>query len=149
MSETTPTPSRTTLPPRRPRRGWRAWLLALLIFAGGAASGAGVTAVVAVKRVQHAIRHPEETPARITAHLRRRLDLSDDQAAAIRQIVERRHRTMQAIRQDVWPQVRSELEGVRTDVAGVLDEPQRAKWEAMYQTMLERWVPPPPAPGER
>ena len=63
-----------TFPTRR--RRWRAHSRGLLIFFGGMVCGGGLTVIVAVRNIRHAIHHPEEVPARLTRYLTRRLDLS-------------------------------------------------------------------------
>jgi len=123
-------------------------ILALVIFGGGFVVGAGTAVVVAVRRVQHAIHHPEEAPARMTARLKRKLDLTDAQTVRVLAILTERQEAFQAIRREVQPRVLAELEQTRDQIAAALDPPQQAQWRRMYADLRARWLPdPPPAPA--
>ncbi len=68
------------LPPvPRPRRRWLTLLLCLLIFGAGLVCGAGLMIVTTVHRLQYAIHHPEDAPARVATTLKRKLALDDKQ----------------------------------------------------------------------
>ena len=131
-----------TLPPRR-RRGLRIFL-ALMIFIGGMVCGGGLTVIVAVHRIREAVHHPEEVPARLTRYLTRRLDLSADQSDQIENLIAGRQAHLQAIRRDVQPRVRMELNGLRQDIGDVLTPEQRSKWDDIFDEAVDRWMPPLP-----
>jgi Spy/CpxP family protein refolding chaperone len=138
------------LPPaERKQRRWPVILAALVIFLAGMASGAAVTVVYAVNRLQYAIHHPEAAPARIAATLARRLDLTDEQRAQVEEIVARRQVEIAAVRRQFQPAMVEQLESVRDEVAGVLDEDQRAKWTRLFEQFKERWLPATPADGPK
>lgn len=130
--------------PRR-RRRWVTWLLAVLIFLVGVIAGSALTVRVIVRRVQYAIGHPEQAPEHLAAQLRRPLKLSDSQVRQVEQIFARHQASFQAIRRDISPRVESELEATRQDVADVLDDVQRAKWQAWYTKTRATWMPPLPS----
>lgn len=133
-----------TLPLPRKRSRLRRLALALLIFIGGAACGAGIAGAVIVRSLQHAVRHPEEAPARITARLARRLDLTEAQSEAVRRIIAGRQGALLEIRRDVQPRVEVELSSLESEIAGVLDDAQRAKWRALASNFRANWLPPVP-----
>ena len=143
---TTPPAAPTSLPKPR-RRWWVTLLLSLVIFAAGAVVGAGLTVAVAVKRIQHAIMHPEEAPRHITDHLRSKLDLTDEQASAVLLIVTKRQAALQAIRAEVHPRVETELEGAFADVDKLLTPKQSAAWRTMVKRLRDNWMPPLYVPG--
>jgi hypothetical protein len=137
------------LPPVPRRRRWPMVLLALAIFAAGAVCGAGATVIFVVNRVQHAIHHPEDAPARLAGVLQRRLDLTDAQRAEVDAIIAKRQTELLAIRREVQPQVADELEELRAEVDQVLTAEQREHWSKLFDTFIRRWLPqapPPPAP---
>ncbi len=138
-----PLPQGYTLPARRPRR-WVRVLLAFVIFFGGVTVGSAGTIIVAVHRIRYIIQHPQEAPQRLTAMLRRRLDLTPDQADQVEAIIAVRQRHLQEIRRENQPRVDAELEGLRHDIDGVLDPEQRDKWDTMFDDAITRWLPPPP-----
>jgi DNA anti-recombination protein RmuC len=125
-----------------PRRRWVTVLAALLIFSAGLASGVGLTVVVAVHRLQHAIHHPEEAPSRVAAMLQRRLRLSDEQKSQIEKIVAKRQAELTAIRQRFHPEVAKQLDELHKEIGEVLTEPQRERWAKMFSEFRERWLPP-------
>ena len=93
-----------------PRRRWLTVVLSLLIFAAGFVVGGGTAVITVLRTVRQNIHHPERAPARITARLRRRLDLSDEQTRKVQAIVEHRQLALMEIRRQVQPRVMAELE---------------------------------------
>ena len=135
--------------PTNGRRRWMPVLLALLIFTAGLVAGAGLTAIVAVKRLQHAIHHPEEAPARMAALLERRLRIDPKQKARIEAIVAKRQLELMVIRREFQPQLNEQLEQLHEDIGGELTESQRQQWKQIFDELMERWMPPvPPAAAE-
>jgi DNA anti-recombination protein RmuC len=130
------------LPAPEPRRRWVTVLAAVLIFAAGLASGVGLTVVVAVHRLQHAIHHPEEAPSRVATLLQHRLRLSDEQKSQIENIVAKRQAELTAIRMRFHPEVSQQLDELHKEIGEVLTEPQRERWAKMFSEFRERWLPP-------
>ncbi len=124
--------------------------MVLLIFLGGAACGAAV-ATIAIK---HGVHHGDQGPHTISSHITSRLagmlDLTDDQAARVREIILRRHNALIDIRRDIQPRLEVELAVLETEIAAVLNEQQRAKWHAHAASVRAQWLPPIPEtpPGE-
>lgn len=136
------------LPPAPRRRRWPTVLLALTIFAAGAVCGAGATVLVVVKRVQHAIHHPEEAPARLAGVLQRRLDLTNEQRSQVEAIIAKRQQELMDIRRQFQPQIAGQLDQLRDEIDEVLTDEQREHWESLYKNYVTRWLPaPPPAPS--
>lgn len=145
-SETNPTDA---LPPlENPRRRWMPLVLALVIFLAGMASGAALTVVYAVNRLQFAIHHPEAAPARIAATIARRLDLDADQTARVEQILADRQTQIAAIRRKFQPEIVEQLDGVHDEIAEVLDTSQRGKWTELFAQFKNRWLPLPPVDNQ-
>lgn len=148
MSEDATSPEPAAPPARRPRRRWLWALLGLLVFALGAVLGAAGALLVVRARVLHALRQPDELPQRITGRLRRKLDLTDEQAEQVRAILERRYAELARIRRFAQPRVEAQLEWVRKEVADVLTPDQAARWRERFDRFRRVWIPPlPPRPS--
>ncbi len=128
-------------------RRWRRPLTGLLIFACGLLLGATGTLLFVRYRILHAMQHPEEAPARITAHLRRKFDLTRKQAKQVREIVVHRQQALQVIRREVQPRVMAELDRAEQEIAGVLTPAQKADWHQWFKQMRSTWIPPLPPMG--
>jgi hypothetical protein len=133
--------------PVRPRRRWLSVLLVVVLLGCGALIGSGLTVLVAVNRLQHALHHPEEFPAKATAMLRHKLGLSDDQAAKVEDIFRHRQAALLAIRREARPRVEAELGRVRAEVAEVLDAAQVNEWNLWFEEKRAKWLPPLPVPS--
>jgi hypothetical protein len=128
----------------RPRRRWVTLLLALMIFVAGLVCGAGLTIVTAVHRLQYAIHHPEDAPARVATTLKRKLGLDDKQRGQIEKIIARRQVELNAIRREFQPKVMDQLTQIRDEIGGVLNETQREHFTKMFDDIRDRWMPPIP-----
>jgi hypothetical protein len=144
MTNDSATPIANQLPATQPRRRWITIVAACLIFGAGLASGTGLTIVVAVHRLQHAVHHPEEAPARVAKLLQRRLRLDDKQASQIEAIVAKRQTELTAIRRQFHPQIAKQLDELHREIGEVLTGPQRERWHKMFDEFSERWLPPAP-----
>jgi hypothetical protein len=134
------------LPPRR-RRRWLRWLLWSIVFGSGFVAGIGLTLIGVRKGMLEAVQHPETMPKKVAQRLRRPLQLSDEQMRRIEQIVAERQQALLQIRIRVQPDVDAELDVIQREIAQVLDEQQRTKWEQLFRQLRSTWLPPPPQPG--
>ncbi len=120
---------------------WRTVLLALLLFGTGFIAGGAVGVAGVVQRAQHNLQHPEEVPPRLTHFLTRKLKLTDAQQTQVQAILTQRQAALLALRQEVLPQVRAELDGAKADIDAVLDAQQRERWQELYAQMSAKWLP--------
>lgn len=141
MNVESPDDAGTVLPAPAKRRRWLTVLLALLIFGAGLASGAALTVAVAVHRLQYIVHHPEEAPARIAARLVRRLGLDEQQKVKVEVILAKRQQKLMTLRGQFRPQVVEQLNLLRAEIGEVLTEPQRERWQRMFDELRERWLP--------
>ena len=139
------TPSSTGLQSPRRRGKWKTVALGLAILLCGILIGAGGTVICVQKILVHAIHHPEEAPARITARLRKKLDLSDDQAVRVKAILSERQKAIQAIRRETQPKVMKEFEKTKEEVASILTPDQARLWRSRFEQLQRRWIPVLPA----
>ena len=139
MSETI---EHTTALPVPKRRRWLTWLLMGVVFIAGGAVGSAATIHWLIDRFQGYAEHPERAPKRITERMREKLDLTDDQAEKVQDILHRRQQELMAIRREVHPRVQAIMDASREEVGAVLTEEQQAKWEKMYRHLERRWMGP-------
>ncbi len=92
-------------------------------------------------------------PARQLKMLTRSLNLSDDQRAQIKPLLEQRQQKMQALFQDqslsrdqVRTQMRAIHEETRGKIEAVLNDQQKQQYEAMHESRMSRRNNPPPPP---
>ena len=138
-------PAATPAPPPRPRRRWLRWLLWLTVFGSGFVAGTGLTLIGVRQGMLNAIHHPETMPKNAAQRLRRPLQLSEDQVQRIEQIVRDRQQSLQQIRIRVQPEVEAELDVIDREIAQVLNETQRVKWQTLFHQLRTTWLPEPKA----
>ncbi|MBI2195263.1 MAG: hypothetical protein HYU36_25055 [Planctomycetes bacterium] len=143
-----PTTETRLTPLSKPRR-WKTLFLATVLFLSGIALGGGAAVWLIRRQVIYALHHPEEAPGRILPILRRRLDLTDDQARKVKEILHRRQASLQDIRREVQPRVEAELDLVEKEVADVLDDGQKEKWHKNLRSLRATWTPPALAPQRK
>lgn len=113
--------------------------LALTILSGGAVAG------IAADRL---LLRPEVTDARPAARrgkakrrlarFRKRLDLSEEQAATIGDILERTRQRVREIRSQSRPVVRAIREGSQAEILALLSPQQAAKYRKMIEKSKRR-----------
>lgn len=90
---------------------------------------------------------PDRMVEWITERLRGELDLSDEQAAAVRTIFREDHGRMEAVRLKVEPEVSAILQDTHAKVSQILNESQKVLWDKRFAEMRERMpFRPPPDP---
>lgn len=133
------------LPPLTPvrRRRWLTWLLVAAVFVSGLVIGGAGATIFIIRRVQYAVHHPDEFPARATARLTRRLQLDAEQSAKVRALLDERVEHLREIRRRFAPEFRSELDGFHADVRRVLNPTQQAEWDRLFSDLETNWLPAP------
>lgn len=134
-------PAAIPAPPLRPRRRRLRWLLWLIVFGSGFVIGAGMTLIGVRRGMLEAIHHPETMPKKVAQRLRRPLQLREDQVHRIEQIVRDRQQALEQIRIRVQPEVEAELDVIDREIAQVLDESQRVKWQKLFDQLRRTWLP--------
>lgn len=96
---------------------------------------------------------PEKMADHIAGRLRSELDLTDNQAAAVREIFARAGRVFNEIRMKNAPEMEAAMDKVDAEVAALLTPEQLPLWKAHCSRMRERsrlappGPPPPPPPN--
>lgn len=132
------------LPAVARRRIWLSVLLTLVVFVSGLVVGVGGTLIAVRHEMLRVVHNPQEAPARIAAHLRSKLGLSDEQTRQVEAVVARRQAALQAIRHLVQPQVEAELDQAANEIGQILNESQRQDWDAMVAKIRQNWLPTQP-----
>lgn len=141
------TPPPVSLPPLGRRRRWLTLLLTLIVFVSGLAVGSGLTFLYIEHRRAYYLAHPEEARKRFTARLKRTLVLTDEQARQVQAIIDERWPKFQETRRQMYPAFKEHLDAIHAEVAAVLREDQRRKWDEYIETIRRLWNPPPPTTG--
>jgi hypothetical protein len=116
--------------------------LGLVILVCGMLIGAGGTLICVKRIILHAIHHPDEAPARITARMQKRLHLTEEQAQRVKAILTQRHRSIMAIRREAQPKVVQELDKAKQEVAAILPPDQARSWNLRFDELRQKWIPP-------
>jgi len=123
------------------RRRWPVVLISVLIFFSGLVVGAGGATFLIVRHARERMQNQERVPARVAGYLHNKLELTDDQARQVEEIVRERQAAMQAIRREVMPRFEAELDQARENIEEILTPEQGEKWEEVYGNMRRRWMP--------
>ena len=146
------TENRVELVPPPPAATWH-WtriLVLLCIFVSGGIVGAVGGSMWTRNRILDMLLHSAKIPDRILPRIKSALQLTDEQARRVEDIVRRRHSLMEALRADAYPKQMAEFSSMRKEVDEVLTSEQRRKWSALCDTIERRFLPaqpvgPPPA----
>jgi len=128
MSERTIETDAVTAPESPPaRRGrTRTLLLMLAVFLCGGVCGGGLTVAAVARGVRDVVRHPEQLPERTAHRLTQRLDLTPEQQAQVRSILEQHHQSMR-------PAIGRQMRAMRAEIEAVLTSEQKQRWESMFE----------------
>ena len=127
------------------RRRWPMIVLMIVVFAAGIAIGAGGTVVYFDQTSRYYRAHPELFPQRMAERLRGRLGLSRQQARQVREIIARRWPAMQEARRQAYPLVKPELDRMHQEIAAVLNDRQRQRWDEYFNSLQRMINPDKPA----
>jgi len=128
--------SSANTPPQTPKkRGWKLVLLGLVILFCGMVIGAGITFHVGNVMMFHAITPGDEIAERVTKRIDRDLDLTDEQRPQVSEIVAHRVSAFKNILLDAYTRIKAQFELLHDEVAPILSEEQKLKWEKHYKKM--------------
>jgi len=130
-------------PVARPRRRW-VWtvLLALVIFISGVLVGGGLSFKIITSGFKRSFQDPAVSAEHITKRMKRRLNLTDEQAVQVRRIILEQQEAFLSMRRQVRPQLEAQIEKTRRELATVLTPQQARKWEKRFNHFLKFWLPP-------
>ena len=121
-------------------RYWRGWVCVLAIFLSGAFVGGVCTWVY----MEHWIHETmaggaPKVQSVVIARLSDRLDLSGEQEAEVRRIIEAGRDELQVIHNETRPRIETKVLEVTEEVKTVLDDEQGRELDEIVQELLERW----------
>jgi septal ring factor EnvC (AmiA/AmiB activator) len=116
-------------------------LIGVAILVCGIIIGVCLTLIVVRNRVIELIQHPEKRTEAMVARLDRALDLKDEQRAEVRDILQRHRSEFSAIRREVGPRIKNQIEALDRDISAVLDAEQKEKWDRYLQRLRRLWTP--------
>ena len=135
----------TPVPPKS-RNRLKALLLLALVFFLGVVAGVGITSVIAVKRLQAALRNPAAAtgPAtrfidRVEKDLSKNLDLSTSEKAVVREELEASRGKLMEIRSGLHRDLRSLARDSVERIAKRLPEEKRQALRDHVQERLRPW----------
>ena len=120
---------------------------ALFLFCGFV-MGAGVTVFIMNNSIREFWTRPEKLPDRLLTRMDNNLGLSDAQHEAAARIIHEHFEAFNDIRSRFYPEIQSELDRMRNDIAAILSDEQRALWEEKFDNLREKWQPGPLLPGQ-
>ncbi len=130
-------------PRRRANRRIITPLLLAIIFISGGLVGAGLTVVHRSQQRPRARRSTEQIRDRLTQRIAQRLDLSEQQTAHAREVIEQRLVELKELRRQVQPQMEAQAAILHSRLEALLDERQKALWDELYAELFARWFADP------
>ncbi len=127
------------MPPVPKRSPWRRVVLGVLILVCGAAIGAGggniVTKTTTRKRIWSTWGSPSRTSEYMARRIEKELELSPEQAAQVKDIVQQRMEAVREILEQTRPQRDEQYELMKQEVAEVLNPTQAAEWQERFDQL--------------
>jgi Spy/CpxP family protein refolding chaperone len=138
--------------PKPPRKAKSPWLLALAVtgavFLFGVVVGAVLMQAFMVRGSMKKFGSPGFRTEGAVKHIKKDLDLSDEQEIQLQKLFEEHARNMKAIHKDVRPRVEAELESFRSKVEAILTTEQAKRWNEKFKKRMNEMLPSfPPGPG--
>jgi len=137
-----PLPASVSVRPRR--RIWLATALGAVILICGIVIGSGGTVLWIRHKMDQFRRGPDRMPVELAERVRSQLNLTDEQAKRVEEILRKRHEALMKLLRETF---KAELEGMRAEVATVLTPEQVKKWNDDYESILRIPSFPPPPGG--
>lgn len=139
------------------RRRWRKalplWVqlvLFLVVFGAGGVIGAVISLKSVYSRLDYYRQHPAALPDEVLPRLKKRLDLSDQQAAAVDRIFRKGHARMLALHGQVSADIHKAFNAMAAEIEAELETRQKRKWRETHERVSRIFLPPlykPPADG--
>ncbi len=121
---------------RTPKKSrWKLVFLGFAILLCGMVIGAGITFHAFRVMMSRAISPSSELAERITKHIDRDLDLTAEQRSQVAKVVAQRVSGFKSILMDAYDRIKEQFQLLHDEVAPILTEEQKLKWEKHYEKM--------------
>ena len=120
---------------RTPKKRWKLVFFGLAILLCGMVIGAGITFHAFRVMMSRAISPSSELAGRITKHIDRDLDLTAEQRSQVAKVVAQRVSGFKSILTDAYDRIKEQFQLLHDEVAPILTEEQKSKWEKHYKKM--------------
>ena len=120
---------------------WKTGVIVTLIFILGYL--AGIATMVSLHYMRERRFAGMRGPGETLTLLAEKLDLNQEQKAAVRTIVRRTREDLFQLREDARPQVRRLLRKARDEIEALLNEEQREQFDRLIEDSLERLMKGP------
>ena len=137
------TPADKGLPRPPPKRRCSRVVLPIIIFVAGGLIGSGLTVIFRPEQTRRGRRSIEEIRDRMTEKIADKLDLSAQQTEQHRRIVEDRLKEWRKLFREIQPRLEKQAAILKANVAAMLNDEQKARWEQVYAERFNRWFPEP------
>jgi uncharacterized membrane protein len=114
---------------------WKTGVIVTLIFLIGYLAGIGT--LFSLRYVRERNIRPMRNPAETLTMLSEKLNLNQEQKRAVREVVLQTRRDLFIMREEARPQVRKRLETARDEIAALLNEEQRERFDQLVEERLE------------
>ena len=134
------------------RRFWSHAMLVLVVFISGSVVGSSLTLILDKAPPENRPMPggpPTDLAKQIVLRWRDKLELTDEQADKIFQIVKERQEALNELRHEIEPQFAAELATMREQIDEVLDDDQQKKWHEIMKSIRERYQPPRSGDGPK
>lgn len=127
------------------------YIEAALFLLCGMIIGGGATVLLLDRSVQRIVAEPDRLQRSLLERMQTRLELTESQRVMATEIVEKHFETLEAIRNEVQPEVKRTMDTLRDEVSTILTDSQRALWETRFEELRKKWQPGSlmPSPEER
>ena len=116
---------------------WKLGLIVVLIFIIGYLAGIGT--LISLWDFKFSPLSYMGDPARIMSRLTKTLNLNQEQKETVEQIVQRTRKDLLHLRDEVKPKIRKRLERARYEIAAILNEEQKSKFNQFVEKRLARF----------
>ncbi len=125
---------RGSTPPQAPKkRRWKLAVWGFVILLCGMVMGAGITLHAGSFLIFRAMSPDGKMAEHITKRIDRDLHLTDEQKSQVSKVVDHRVSEFKSILLDVYPRIKEQFELMHVEVAPLLNEEQKSKWEKHYK----------------
>lgn len=126
----------------------RVWfgIFVILVFTAGISTGLLLHEYFESRSPVFAGRRPPIRPLQLTALLKERLKLSDEQQRAIDAVLDKRRESMNGVHVEMRERVKADVAALNAEINSILTPEQRAEFEKVMEEFRERMPFPLPPP---